>query len=184
MINIPHNRLTFDAKETNAVLDVIESGHWACGEKVDQLETVLTQIFNRKYAVCVSTGFSALRLALLSLGIKSGDEVIIPAYCCVALVNAILASGGTPIPVDIMEGSWNINPYLVDKAINKKTRAIIAVHTFGYPAMIYDLCQMNIPVIEDCAHGFGIQINNKMLGSSASPCHYLLFLCNKIYWRW
>jgi perosamine synthetase len=167
---IYHNKVYAHQGDAEAVEKVIASGNWACGSEVTSLERELADYTGRKEAVCVSSGLSALRLALWSIGVKSGDEVIIPAYCCVALANACLQLGAVPVPADIENARWTIDPGSVNKKVSVKTKAIIAVHTFGCPADIRGLkevCQdKNITIIEDCAHGFG-PVGGRVLGSDA-----------------
>ncbi len=162
---IPHSQITHDKKEQKAVVDVISSGHWACGPQVKKLEKFLANYAKAAHVICVSSGLSALRLTLKSLGIESGDEVIVPAYCCVALVNAVLSLGANVIPVDVIESEWNIDPVKAKQSITPRTRAIIAVHTFGLPADIDSLQSLDVPVIEDCAHAFGREVKGKALGN-------------------
>ncbi len=152
---ILHNKLSFDTLETDSVVKVIESGFWAGGPKVKDLEKELKYLTQRKYAVAVSSGLSAITLALLALKIKRGDEVIIPAYSCVAIVNAVLFCKAKPVPVDILIDSWNINTDLITKNINSKTKAIIIVNTFGSKVNWNDIPNISIPIIEDCAHAIG-----------------------------
>ena len=139
--DIPHNRLTRGRHEVSAASRVVASGHWACGKKVERLEKKLSLVASKKYAVAVSSGLSAIRLALLALDIKKGDGVILPAYSCVALANAILSVGAKPLPADVLPGEWNINPSSVEKQRRSKNhiKAVIAVHTFGFPARLEEL---------------------------------------------
>lgn len=152
---IPHNRLTFGEKEVQAVQKVVRSGYWAGGKDVEALEKKIAAITNRKYAIGVSSGLSALRLALLALGVGKNDEVIIPAYSCVAIPNAVLACGAVPVPVDVIRNNWNIDPKNIPLKISSRTKAIIVVHTFGLKADIRKINTFKIPVIEDCAHALG-----------------------------
>jgi len=165
---VPHNRLTFGDAECEAVAQTVRSGQWAQGPRVQELESVLVQMAGVEHAVCVSSGFSALRLSLGALGIQSSDTVVIPAYCCVALANAVLAWGATPVPADIEPVSWNAHPQAFRKAIAEaRPRAVIAVNTFGLPCEIESLLSNNVPVVEDCAHAFGLKVGEKYLGSRA-----------------
>jgi dTDP-4-amino-4,6-dideoxygalactose transaminase len=173
MPEIPHNRLTFGSAECEAVVQTIRSGHWAQGPRVQELEAVLSRMSGVEHAVCVASGFSALRLSLGALGVRPLDSVLIPAYCCVALANAVLAWGATPVPVDIEPLRWNLSPKHCRTAIaSNRPRALIAVNTFGVPAEIDTIAAGNVidggvPVIEDCAHAFGIAAGGKWLGSRA-----------------
>jgi perosamine synthetase len=163
--SVPHNRLTFDESEERAVLEVIKSGYWSSGPKVKQLEKALREISGTKYAVCVSSGLSALRLSLLALGIKNKDKIVVPAYCCVALINAVLSCGAIPIPVDVLRDEWTINPAPVLRLSEEdRVKAVIAIHLFGLPARIKEM-ENNITVIEDCAHAFGMRIKGMALGN-------------------
>jgi perosamine synthetase len=153
----PHNKITFDHTESKEVTSIINSGYWANGTKVKELEERLTQITSQQYAICVSSGLSAIRVALIALQINAGDEIIVPAYSCVALANAVLSVGAIPVPVDIDPHTLNINTEILGQHITVKTKAIIAVHTFGYPADIKSLKRFNLPVIEDCAHALNDQ---------------------------
>jgi dTDP-4-amino-4,6-dideoxygalactose transaminase len=165
---VPHNRLTFGDAECESVAQTIRSGHWAQGPRVQELELALRRMTGVDHAVCVSSGFSALRLSLGALGIQLADAVVIPAYCCVALANVALAWGATPVPADIEAVGWNGEPQAFRRAIaDFRPRAVIAVNTFGVPFQIDDVLSTGVPVIEDCAHAFGFQAGKKWLGSRA-----------------
>lgn len=165
-MTIPHNRLTYSEAECEAVARTVRSGQWAQGPRVQELESKLAKMSGVKYAVCVSSGFSALRLSLGALGVRSSNAVVIPAYCCVALANVTLAWGVTPVPVDIEPGSWNLDSEIVRKAVTQsQASAVIAVNTFGMPCEVDDLTATGVPVIEDCAHAFGLRIGERWLGA-------------------
>lgn len=153
MAPVPHNRLTFDQREIDAVAAVIASGNWASGNVVREMESRFAALAGLKHACATSSGISALRLALQSLQIGAGDRVAVPAYSCVALPNAVLACGGVPVPLDVDKDTWNLSPAAL--ASEKNLRAAIVVHTFGLPADFARLRATGVPLIEDCSHGFG-----------------------------
>lgn len=161
---IPHNRPTFCDLDGIAVADAAQNGFWSCGPFVAEFERRLAALTKRKYAVCVASGLSALRLGLLGAGVGQGDEVIVPAYSCVALANAVLSLGAVPVPVDVLDGEWNIDPSAVRKVITSRTKAIVAVHLFGLPARICELKKFGVTVIEDCAHAVGTGFSSGILG--------------------
>jgi len=161
---VPHNRPTFCDLDGLAVADAAQSGFWSCGPVVVEFERRLAALAKRKHAICVASGLSALRLGLLGAGVGQGDEVIVPAYSCVALANAVLSLGATPVPVDVLDGEWNIDPAAVHDAITPRTKVIIAVHLFGVPARIRELKAFGITVIEDCAHAVGTDSPSGVLG--------------------
>lgn len=155
-MKIPHNKLSFDEAEVQAVQDIVRSGQWACGPVVEKTEAALANIFGTGGAVCVGSGLSAIRIALLALGVGKGDEVLIPAYSCVALANAVLSIGAIAVVVDVDIETFNISASTSKEKITEKTKAIIAVNTFGIPVDIAGLKALNVPVIEDCSHGFAV----------------------------
>jgi len=166
---VPHNRLTWGDSEVLGVADVVRSGYWASGPRVAKLETTLAHMANVKSVVCVASGLSALRLLLLGLGIKPGDKVLIPAYSCVALANAVLACGAAPVPVEIAPDDWNIDVRATKDAVyENRPKAIIAVNTFGLPSSVESIQQFEVPVVEDCSHGFGLTVNGVSLGGRSA----------------
>jgi perosamine synthetase len=162
---IPHNSLTHGPEEREAVARVVASGYWAGGPALAGLESALAAAAGVQHAVGVASGLAALRLALIALDIRAGDEIIVPAFSCVALPTAALAIGARPVPVDVSPGTWNIDVAAVKAALTRSTRAIVAVHTFGLPAEIEELRSLGLPVIEDCAHCFGIEARGGPIGS-------------------
>ncbi len=166
MPEIPHNRLTFGQNECDAVLRTVRSGQWAQGPRVQELEAALARMSGVRHAVCVASGFAALRLALGALGIRAGDAVLVPAYSCVALANSVLAWGAAAVSVDVDATHWNIEAALCrSHAERGRPRATIAVNTFGAPAAVQEIVSGDVPVIEDCAHGFGLKSGGQWLGS-------------------
>jgi len=163
MMRVPHNRLTHGNEEVDKVAALIAGGRWSSGYETEMLEYELSRYTRREFTTVVGSGLGAIRLALLSLDIGSGDEVIIPAYNCVALANAILACGAKPVVSDIKEKSWILNPDCVRSVVNSRSKAIILVHTFGYPADADSLRSLGVPLIEDCAHG----LDNCEMGNTA-----------------
>jgi perosamine synthetase len=155
-MKIPHNKITYDEKEVQAVSAVVESGMWVCGKITNNLEEKLAKTFGMTDGVCVGSGLAALRLSLLALKVDEGDEVLIPAYSCVALANAVLSIGAIPVPVDSDSDTYNMSVEEAAKKKTEKTRAVIAVNSFGLPADIKALKALNVPVIEDCSHGFPV----------------------------
>ncbi len=179
-LEVPHNRITHGLAEAEAVVRTVRSGYWVEGPQVAVLERTLAEIAGVEYAVCVASGLSALRLTLKGLGIQPEDQVLVPAYSCVALANAVMACGARPIPVDITESHWTLNSIAAQQAVNTSAiHAAIVVHTFGLPAESEPLREKGIPVIEDCAHAFGMAVNGKALGGQADAA-ILSFYATKL----
>lgn len=151
---ILHNKIFASEADAEAVAKIVLSGQWACGEQTLLLERELANYVGFDYCVCVASGSSALRLSLLSIGIGKDDEVIIPAYSCVCIINSVLSIGAKPIIVDVSPFTWVIDPEQIKKNITSATKAIIAVNTFGCKINFIDIAEFGIPVILDISHGF------------------------------
>jgi perosamine synthetase len=138
----------------------------AQGRKVAEFEKMFAEYAGVKGAVAVNSGTSALHLSLIALGIKNGDEVIIPSYVCTALLNAINYVGARAVLADIDRESFNISLLDVRNRITDKTRAIIVPHMFGTPCSEIDAFRrLGIPVIEDCAQSLGARITGRHTGT-------------------
>jgi dTDP-4-amino-4,6-dideoxygalactose transaminase len=137
-----------------------------------ELEISLAKFIGRRHAIQVGTGTTALTLALLALGIGRGDEVVIPSIVCYAVPFAALYAGARPTFCDVSPETLNLDPQSLQKAITKRTKAIVAVHLFGYPCEIDVIKQIaysnGIHLIEDFAQGFGIKHNGAYLGTSGT----------------
>jgi len=149
---IPHNQPLFGEGEMIATQQVIANNYLAAGPMCEKLEQNWAKTVGTEDAATVSSGLSALRLGLKALGVQPGDEVIISAYNCVALHNAILTIGAVPVLADIERDTLCLDPVSAISRVTSKTRAIITVHMFGHPAKVAPLRNLGIPVIEDMCH--------------------------------
>jgi len=165
MKQILHSRPSIGKEEIEEVKKILLSGHIAQGKKVKEFEEKLSEFIGVKGTVVLNSGSSALHLSLISLGIKNGDEVILPSYVCSSVLNSIYYVGAKPILCDIGEKDFNISPQEIKKKINKKTKAIIVPHMFGNPCDLEEILSFDIPVIEDCAHSIGASYKGKKVGS-------------------
>jgi len=164
-------KLNYDKQESQAVKDIVDSGWITMGETTKKFESNFsTMLENDVKSTAVSNGTAALHMALLSLGVGRGDEVIIPALTFVADINVVKLVGATPVLADC--GSyedWNITAKSIKKVITPKTKALILVHFAGYPCQmdeILELCkEQNIEVIEDCAHAPGAKYKGQSCGT-------------------
>jgi len=154
------------AKEMRQAIDrVIERGDFILGEDVLLFEKEFARFCNSKFAVGVSSGTAGLFLALRALGIKEGDEVIVPDFTFIATALAVSYTGAKPVFVDIREDSYNIDPEKIRKVITKNTKAIIPVHLYGQPAEMPEIMKIakenGLKVIEDAcqAHGASFKMD-------------------------
>lgn len=139
------------------------------GKYVQEFENKFAAYLNVQNATTVSNGTVALHLALLALGIGEGDEVIVPTLTYIASVNAIRYTGATPVFVDSLKESWQMDPIDVKKKINTKTKAIMCVHLYGHPCDMDSLLDITINndlfLIEDCAEAIGSKYKDQLVGS-------------------
>lgn len=158
-------------RELELVGEVLSSGNWwrMTGDKVKTFERNFAALHDVKYCLGVTNGTHAIELALTTLGIKRGDEVIVPAVTFISTGSAVIYSNATPVLVDIDLETYCMNPDAFEKAITPRTKAVIPVHMAGHSCDMEKICAIakkhNIRVIEDVAHGHGGQCNGKMLGS-------------------
>src|SRR5437868_281133 len=134
--NISISLPSMGQEEWEATREPIFSGWITQGPKVAEFEKIFAQRHKVKHAIAVSNCTTALHLALVALGIKPGDEVLVPAFTWVSTANAIMYCGATPIFVDVDPGSFNIDVTKIVSKITGKTKAIIPVHLFGLCANV------------------------------------------------
>ena len=167
---IPVYKPEIGKEEEEEVLKVLKSG-WisSASPAVKEFEEKFSSYIGRKYGVATSNGTTALHLAVTALGIKEGDEVIVPDLTFISPVNVVLYNRARPVLVDVEEENWGLDPEKVRKAITPKTKAIIVVHLYGNPAKITELKEIaeekGIYLIEDCAEAHGAEYEGKKVGS-------------------
>jgi len=154
-----------------------------------EFEDKLAKLTHSKYVITTNSGTSALHLALLCLGVNSGDEVLCPTFTFVATVNPIRYCQANPVFVDSENLTWNMCPDLLEEAImdrlskGMRPKAVILVHSYGMPAQLERIMQIcehyQIPLVEDAAGALGSLYHNQMLGTFGD-CGIISFNNNKI----
>lgn len=170
MYKIPVYQPSLIGNEKKYVNDCLDS-NWISskGKYVNLFEKEFANYVKVNYATGVCNGTVALHLALLALGIGQGDEVIVPTLTYIASVNAIAYTGATPVFVDSLPDTWQIDPDDVIRAITPKTKAILAVHLYGHPCEMLALKEIAnkhwLFLIEDCAEAIGSLYQNQHVGT-------------------
>ena len=139
------------------------------GKFVIEFEKKFAKYLNRKYAIAVSSGTAALQLAVESLNLKKGDEIILPAFTIISCILPIIRMGIKPILVDSDLSTWNMNVDEIEPKISKKTKAIMVPHIYGLPVEMSKIIRIakkyNLKIIEDSAEVLGLTYNKKKCGS-------------------
>jgi perosamine synthetase len=172
-------------EEIEAVVAALRRGEisGSFGESIPQFEQEFAEYCGCKYGVAVSSGSTALHVAVAAAGIGTGDEVLVSASTNIATALAVIHNGAIPVPVDSEEITWNLNLDLIPDLITKKTKAIIPVHLYGHPVDMYRLMEIaqryNLLVIEDCAESHGATCRGRMTGSFGEMACFS-FYANKV----
>jgi perosamine synthetase len=181
---IPISKPFIGAREKELVLDALNSG-WvsSIGKYIDEFEAGFARYCGTEYALAVSNGTTGLHLALATLGLQPGDEVIIPDLTFVATANAVAYTGATPVLADIDADTLCIDPASVKSLISKRTKAIIPVHLYGHPADMDALREIGdahrVDIIEDAAEAHGAEYRGRRVGS-LGKCGVFSFYGNKV----
>ena len=167
-------------EEVNAnVLECFKNAQYIMGENVKQFEKEIAEKIGVKHAITVGNGTDALIIALKSLGIKEGDEVITTDYTFFATAEAIRFVGATPVFCDVELDTYNIDPSQIEEKITDKTKAIICVHLFGNACKMDEINDIakrhNLYVVEDAAQAINSQYNGKNVGNLGDVACFSFF---------
>lgn len=179
-ILIPVYQPELGGNEKAYVLQCLEST-WISskGDFIDRFQSDFARFIGAENVVAVTNGTVALHLALLGVGLGPGDEVIVPSLAYIAAVNAIRYVGATPIFADVNATSWQIDPEQAARRITPRTRAILAVHTYGQAcdlSALTLLCEKHhLRLIEDCAEAFGTRIGERHVGTFGDVATFSFF---------
>ena len=177
---IPVSEPQFLGNESLYLNDCINSGWISSGGKYVKLfEKSFSKFVKSKNTLSVTSGTTALHLALASLGIKKDDEVILPNLTFISPVNAAIYLGAKPVLVDIDESNLCLDPKKIEKAITKKTRAIVLVYLYGHGCDIDKIKKIarkyKLLLVEDCAEGLGTYYKNEHVGNFGDASTFSFF---------
>jgi len=166
---IPAAKPLIGTEERLAVDRVLRSGMMAQGPEVAAFENEFSSIVAGRHCIAVNSGTSGLHMALMAVGMKSGDEVIVPSFTFAATANAVALTGATPVFVDIDPRTFNIDPAAIEAAITPRTRAIEPVHLYGQPAAMKEIMSIaarhNLLVVEDAAQAHMASLDGTPVGA-------------------
>ena len=166
---IPLAKPEITESDIQAVLAVLRTTQLSMGPKLAEFEESICAYLKIPYAVAVNSGTAALHLALKTLNIPEGSEVILPSFTFIAPLNVLLQERLRPVFVDIEASTFNVDPSSVEAAITSRTKAIIAVHTFGRPVQADRLRSIaerhDIALIEDACEALGAEVNDQKVGT-------------------
>lgn len=172
-------------EEIEAVVAALRRGEisGSFGKSIPEFEAAFAEYCGCKYGVAVSSGSTALHLAVAAAGLGPGDEVLVSASTNIATALGVIHNGAVPVPVDSEDVTWNLNLDLIENLITSRTKAIIPVHLFGHPVDMDRLMEIarrhNLIVIEDCAESHGATVRGRMSGSFGDMACFS-FYANKV----
>jgi dTDP-4-amino-4,6-dideoxygalactose transaminase len=161
----------WDEREVEALAAVVRSGNWFCrgGTRVDELTRRFSEYHNARFAVPCTNGTHAIELALRAVGVRAGDEVIVPPYTFIATASAVVQVNAIPVFADIDPETYNLDPAAAEAAITDRTSAIIAVHVAGCPADMDAFPELarrrGLKLIEDAAQAVGAEWRGRRIGA-------------------
>ena len=155
LFNLQKQHESLKEEINKEALEALNSMKWLLGPKTQQFETDFAKALNAKHCISCSSGASAIQIALMAAGIGKGDEVITTPFTFVATTTSITLTGADFVFADIDPNTYNLDPKDIERKINSKTKAIVPVHLYGYPANMPEIMALakkhNLKVIEDCA---------------------------------
>jgi len=164
---IPFGRPVFSGGELAEIKKVLDSGLLTHGQQVQKFEKVFADFIGVRFAVAVSSCTAGLHLSLMALGIKPGDEVIVPAMTHTATAHVVEFCQAKPVFADVCSKTGNIDIKEIERKLTARTRAIEVVHFLGLPCPMDEISLLakNIPIVEDCALALGASYNGRKVGS-------------------
>lgn len=179
LLNLKRQYKDIEEEVNASVLECFKNAQYIMGENVKQFEKEIANKIGVKHAITVGNGTDALIIALKSLGIKEGDEVITTDYTFFATAEAIRFIGATPVFCDVELDTYNIDPSQIEEKITEKTKAIICVHLFGNACKMDEINDIakrhNLYVVEDAAQAINSQYNGKNVGNLGDVACFSFF---------
>ena len=167
--HLPFHKPEITEDDVRSVVETLRSGWLTTGPKVKRFEEDFARYLGCSHAVAVNSGTAALHLALDAIGIKEGDDVIVPTMTFAATAEVVLYFKANPVLVDCQPDTLNLDPRQIESTITSKTKAIIPVHMGGQPCDMEPILELarryNLKVIEDAAHALPAAYHGKKVGT-------------------
>ncbi len=183
-VSIPIAKPLLGKEELKRVKEVLASGMLTSGKLVKEFEESFRRYIGARHAVATFNGTVALHVAMLSLGIGEGDEVVTTPFSFIASSNCILYVGAKPVFVDVDERTFNILPEEIEKAITERTKAVLIVHIFGQPCEMREIVKVckthGLLLVEDCAQAHGAEYRGKKVGSFGDAAVFSFYATKNI----
>jgi perosamine synthetase len=184
VITIPVSKPSITIVEERSVRDAVRAGVVSgSGEIVERFERQWAAMCGTEHAVAVSSGTAALHLVLLGMGVRPGDEVVVPALTYVAVANAVRHAGAVPVVADVCAKTWCLDPVALGEAISPRTVGVIPVHAYGHPAAMAEISEVartrGLWVVEDGAEAHLARCDGRVVGGLANAAAFS-FYANKI----
>ncbi|MHA7646454.1 DegT/DnrJ/EryC1/StrS family aminotransferase [Nitrosopumilus sp. S4] len=181
---IPLYKIYTDEEDLSLITKIVKRGtNWAIGPEIEEFENMIANYLGCDYCLSLNSGTSALHATLLSYGIKTNDEIIVPSFSFIATANAVGFVNARPIFADIEEDTFGLEPTSITSKISNKTKAVIPMDYGGLPCKIFDIKHVtdtnNLILIEDSAEALGSKINGKKVGTTADSSIFS-FCGNKV----
>lgn len=178
-MRIELSKMYVDDRIRQAVVEVINGGHYIKGRRLEDFEREFARFCNTQHAIGVSSGTSAILLTLMALGVGAGDEVIVPAHTFIATATPAMFLGARPVFADIDPQDYTLSIADVRSKISPRTRAIIPVHLYGHPCDMDAVVQLagehGLYVIEDACQAHGAEYRGKRVGSLADAACFSFY---------
>jgi perosamine synthetase len=183
---IPVNEPLLNGNELKYVTDCIETG-WvsSAGKYINEFETGWASYCGKKNGIAVSNGTTALDVAVHCLGLKPGDEVILPSFTIISCALAVVKNGATPVLVDCDPKTWTMDVKQVQEKVTSRTKAIMPVHIYGHPVDMDPLLDLaedhHLAIIEDAAEAHGAEYHSRRTGAWQRCGSFGTFSCFSFY---
>ncbi|HXV56276.1 MAG TPA: DegT/DnrJ/EryC1/StrS family aminotransferase [Gaiellaceae bacterium] len=176
---IPLSAPWIDGREEELVLETLRSGRLSLGPMTDRFERALAERVEAPFVAAVSSGTAGLHLCMRLAEVGPGDEVVTTPFSFVASANCALYEGATPVFADVDPLTLNLDPAAAEAAITPRTKAIMAVHVFGYPAELAELevlaGRQGLALLEDAAEALGSRYRGRPIGSFGHPAVFAFY---------